>query len=453
MTIRTLTPPNILMSEAAYQAAADQFAADLLLWTEEVNALGALLTATADGSAFSMPYTVSATTTDGDPGAGLMRFDNFAAQTSATVLRFDLTDSAAHDQTTSLLEFGESTSSAKGYLRITKAGDTTKYLLFRVTAVASPAGYKNITVVNIAGSAAAPFAAPDSVNIEFWRVGDKGDPGTLLLTYDAQAANVQLVATDFTSATRMFRDITGSSAVTQTIAALATISNGDYAWFRNSSSAPATLDPDGVETINGAATQKVYPGESCAIIKAAAGFYTVGLAPRGSWVNAAAPQTLSAVATCDFQNIFTSDFDEWEADVMLLKPVADTVNLWLRTSTDGGITYDSGAANYNSSAAAMSASSVGSNGGTDTKIPLLTGDSVGNNTGESISVRIKFIKPSVAGYFIVTWSGMYMNGSTAPVAITGSGVRLAAADVDSFRLMFSTGNIASGVVVVRGRKA
>lgn len=145
-------------------------------WAGQVNALVAGLNAIAAGSAMAISYTFSTTTTDSDPGAGTLRLNN-ATQNTATVVRADLLDAAGTDWSSALGTIGDSTSTVKGYLQISKLNDASKMLLFTVSALASPSGYKNITVTCIAFSTASPFANGDTVVMEFTRTGDKGTTG------------------------------------------------------------------------------------------------------------------------------------------------------------------------------------------------------------------------------------------------------------------------------------
>lgn len=145
-------------------------------WAGQVNALVAGLNAIAAGSAMAISYTFSTTTTDSDPGAGTLRLNN-ATQNTATVVRADLLDAAGTDWSSALGTIGDSTSTVKGYLQISKLNDASKMLLFTVSALASPSGYKNITVECIAFTTASPFTNGDTVIMEFARTGDKGDTG------------------------------------------------------------------------------------------------------------------------------------------------------------------------------------------------------------------------------------------------------------------------------------
>ena len=118
-----------------------------------------------------IPYTFSTTITDSDPGAGFLRLDS-ATQNVSTVIRVDLAGSDSIDRSQQLTQFAISTSAVKGLLRLAKVSDPTKYLLFEVTAMASPAGYRNVTVKCVDYSSANPFLNNDAIMLYFSRNGD-----------------------------------------------------------------------------------------------------------------------------------------------------------------------------------------------------------------------------------------------------------------------------------------
>lgn len=175
MTFTTLTPLD--RTAATFRDDCDVFfGTDLPRFVTEGNAMAAQMTAAANGGGFTIGYVFSTTTTDADPGAGNLRLNN-ATQNATTVIRADLTDVGATDWSAVLDTFDDSTSTVKGQLRLTKLTDGTKWLAFNVTAIASPSGYRNITVSCIGYSAANPFSNADYILMTFTRTGDKGDTG------------------------------------------------------------------------------------------------------------------------------------------------------------------------------------------------------------------------------------------------------------------------------------
>jgi hypothetical protein len=141
--------------------------------TSETNAAASSASAANSALILGAQYTFSTTTADADPGAGLLRLSN-ATQNASTVIRIDLTDKNGADLTAFLDTFDDSTSGVKGQIRLVKSNDATKFLIFNITSLASPAGYRNVTVANIGFSAASPFANTDPVSIVFTRSGDAG---------------------------------------------------------------------------------------------------------------------------------------------------------------------------------------------------------------------------------------------------------------------------------------
>lgn len=128
------------------------------------------------GRAFTIDYVFSTTTTDSDPGAGLLRLSN-ATQNASTVMRVDLIDSNGVDVTAMLDVLDDSTSAIKGHVAISKVDDPTKWLVASLSAMASPSGYRNLTITVVAASTTNPFSNGDALLFDFTRTGDKGADG------------------------------------------------------------------------------------------------------------------------------------------------------------------------------------------------------------------------------------------------------------------------------------
>lgn len=198
-----VTFPSRTQSSTTFNTNADALMTAFNTFSTELNTYNSDLSALAAGSAIAIPYTFSTTTTDSDPGAGYLRL-NQATQNTATVIRTDLSGSNGSDYTNFLELVDDSTSSIKGYILLQKVNDSSKFLLFSVSSLASPSGYRNITVVNVASSAASPFSNGDSIVFKFTPNGDKGATGTsgalLLLNATPTAAANYDALNLFTSA-------------------------------------------------------------------------------------------------------------------------------------------------------------------------------------------------------------------------------------------------------------
>lgn len=125
------------------------------------------------GGAIAIPYTFSTTTTDSDPGSGNLRLSN-ATQASAVTIRADLLDALGTDWTAVLDTLADASNTVKGHIRLYKTADPTKWLVYTVSAVATPSGYRNITVANVASSGVNPLTNGDAITLAFSRSGDQG---------------------------------------------------------------------------------------------------------------------------------------------------------------------------------------------------------------------------------------------------------------------------------------
>lgn len=181
MTIDALPDPSPVrtMEQLIFDAAWAAWVAAMPTLISQMNTLGASLNSIAAGSAYAIPYTFSTTTTDADPGAGTLRLGS-ATQNTSIVMRLDLIGSDGSTWTDLIDTFDDSGSAVKGHIMLQKLGDPTKWLFFSVSALASPSGYKNITIAPVASSAASPFTNGDALILKFQRTGDIGSSGTIL---------------------------------------------------------------------------------------------------------------------------------------------------------------------------------------------------------------------------------------------------------------------------------
>lgn len=197
-----------------------------------MNATAAGMTAAAAGGAFTFPYVFSTTTTDSDPGAGVLRF-NSATQNATSVLRIDNSSSAGFDVTGALDAMDDSSSSVKGYLRLVKSADTTKYALFSVSAVTVMTGYRNVTVTPVQFSTPSPFAINDSLSMHFDRTGDNGSytPGYLKVSHRVASGSGSSIPTTGlntrTLNTVEVNTISGASLASDTV----TLPAGTYEFY------------------------------------------------------------------------------------------------------------------------------------------------------------------------------------------------------------------------------
>lgn len=155
--------------------------------------------------------------------------------------------------------------------------------------------------------------------------------------------------------------------------------------------------------------------------------------------------TNSAIATLDVVMTSHTDFPTKLLIIEHIIPVTTATDLHLLLSTDGGVSYDSGASNYvyvkdgaDSAGIALITSSTA-----DTKI-ILTNGSMSNSAQQGGSFEIWFHNTNVTSERPrIRWSGCYVNNGANWIEFNGSGQRVTAQDTDAFRLLFSSGNISS----------
>lgn len=131
------------------------------------------------GAAPATAFAFSTTTTDSDPGNGIVRFNN-ATPASITTIYFDNLDADGNTITGWLDTFDDSTTSGhKGFLAFTDVTAPATKMVFEVTgsSVVDGGGYRKVTVAWLSG--ATLFTAPDRLAVIFSRTGDKGADGTV----------------------------------------------------------------------------------------------------------------------------------------------------------------------------------------------------------------------------------------------------------------------------------
>jgi hypothetical protein len=145
-------------------------------------------------------------------------------------------------------------------------------------------------------------------------------------------------------------------------------------------------------------------------------------------------------------------FTSYEIEFQNIIPSTDAVDLNLRTSTNGGATYDSGGSDYRyagtvvvSSSATVAASvSAGAAQG------LIAGSvgSIASEDGASGIIRV--VGPNLAKNTIMNYQVSYDDSGGAYRSVLGGIQRVLSTDVDAVQIFFSAGNIESGTIIFRG---
>jgi len=129
----------------------------------------------ADGVSTGLNYVYSGTTSSGDPGAGVLRFNN-ADLALATALFISETDDDTNSLSAYLATWDDSTSTIRGTLTVRKKTNPAVFSIFSISGVITDNGtWDTFTVANIVKSGT--LVQPDEVVIDFVPKGDKGDTG------------------------------------------------------------------------------------------------------------------------------------------------------------------------------------------------------------------------------------------------------------------------------------
>lgn len=151
--------------------------------------------------------------------------------------------------------------------------------------------------------------------------------------------------------------------------------------------------------------------------------------------------TASASATLDFTSGIDSTYAAYAFIFSNILPATNLVSFRMRTSTNGGSTYDSGSSDYGWRTFSEEDS-------TDSFIKISAVNSVSNAAGSAISGSLFLYQPSTT-YVTCSYDVGYLSGSFYEKS-EGTGRRRTAADVDAVRFYFGSGNIASGTIYMYG---
>lgn len=165
-----------------------------------------------------------------------------------------------------------------------------------------------------------------------------------------------------------------------------------------------------------------------------------------------ATKTASGSGSLDFTEFNNGTYSVYELEFRNLKPSADGMDLHIRTSTDGGSTYDSGTSDYAWSGNGTVGTTVtdGSDAA-DTGIRLSPIGSLGNAASEyGLSGKITIRSAPDAVYTTIEGQVVYWNTAGSFVRASVGGARLSAADVDACRLFMTSSAIASGTARLFG---
>ena len=131
----------------------------------------------------------------------------------------------------------------------------------------------------------------------------------------------------------------------------------------------------------------------------------------------------------------------------------DNINLWMRSSTDGGSSFDSGSSNYRYSVLGYEDSNAAATSGINTYMQLTSANStLGNAANEHVSGVVYCFNPADTEYTLFGFQLANIYVSSSASWGVGSGLRQSAADVDAVQFTLSAGTFNDGRIKMYGMK-
>ena len=162
---------------------------------------------------------------------------------------------------------------------------------------------------------------------------------------------------------------------------------------------------------------------------------------------------LSSDATAEFTGFDATNFDSYLFVLQNVIPETDATALYLRTSTNGGSSYDGGAGTYEWVRSYLLHNAHANNTGSTSTTQIAVASNIGSDTNEDgVSGRVYIHGPHLAKYTRVESVLAYPDASASLTLSHAAGSRLSAADVDACQFLFNSGGLESGTITMYGLK-
>lgn len=167
-----------------------------------------------------------------------------------------------------------------------------------------------------------------------------------------------------------------------------------------------------------------------------------------------ATATASASSSIDFTSNIDSTYAAYVFFIDDIIPANNNVQLSIRTSADGGSTFDSGASDYSYCSGGATSASGTFIGTTSTGSNFIKiGQTLGTDANEQANAVVILHRPSSTKYTMITHQISSVDQNGVFMSLFGGGMRLSAAAVDAIQFLMESGNIESGTIRMYGVKA
>lgn len=296
--------------------------------------------------------------------------------------------------------------------------------------------------------------------------GAAGAAGTLNFPINPQITTYQVLAGDFTSCKAI---TVASGTFTATLVASGSQpANGQCLWIVNYGSGVVTISRSGQNINGGTASLSLAAGSATAptaafILSDGTNYFAsvmggtavtsvgglTGVVPGGLIL--VEQHTASSSAELDFTTCISSTYDDYVIRGIAVAPATNAANLQIQYSTNSGSSYITTSSYqwgyWYVQAGAVSSGQVNSTG-TDTSIHLTNANSNGSGASESFVYNLFAPGSGTTVTVLSDWTITQVNSGSAPTYYKESGLAeiVTAAAVNAFRVLYSSGNIASGTV-------
>ena len=406
-----------------------------------------------DSDYAGLDYTFSTTTSDADPGTGVIRLNN-ATLSSVSAIYIDDADANSADVSAYILTWDDSTNTSdRGQVRITKKSAPANYAIYKLSGASTDAsGYVKLAVTAVDDNGS--FSADDAVAIEFTRTGNAGslsDPmttrGDIIVRNSSNVTARLAVGSANTVLKTDGTDISYGTVATAMIADNAVdetkLKDALVADFTEVTAAAGDSILLGDVSDSGNTKRDTIQG-------------ILDLAGGGAWVKIATA-AIDDDASADFTGL-SATYDTYAFVISDLKIATDDADIHMRLGDSSG--FDSGASDYRwvgtfrATDGAPDLTGAGDSGEAQINLNVGAGagnGGVGNATGEGFGGIVFLHQPSdgaIKPLITSHSSHLYNDGHCGFVVM--SGVRNAVITCDRAQFFAESGNLTSGRITAFG---
>tara|TARA_R100001463_G_scaffold44124_1_gene91812 strand:- start:7350 stop:9533 length:2184 start_codon:yes stop_codon:yes gene_type:complete len=407
-----------------------------------------------DSDYAGLDYTFSTTTSDADPGTGVIRLNN-GTLGSVTAIYIDDADANSADVSAYILSWDDSTNTAdRGQVRVTKKSAPANYAIYKLSGASTDAsGYVKLAVTHVDSNGS--FADTDAVAIEFTRSGNAGSLS------DPMTTRGDIIARDSSNATARLA-VGSANTVLQSDGTDVSYGTVATAMIANNAVDETKLKDALVADFT---EVTVAAGDSILLGDVSDSGNTkrdtvqgiLDLASGGAWTLIGS-QEASSDASLTQTGLDASTYHSFGVVFSGMHPATDDVTPQIQFGDSGGIDtggsdYSFGTLQYDSG----NGSTITRQGSTGSATIDLEGqdastDRVGNAAGEGWSGSATLHIGSTAMFPHIHGTGFYRTAQPHPRMCLFNGSRLSQIVVDRILFKFSSGAIVSGRMSVFGIK-